>query len=107
MVDLASEADILAFTGNTEVNVFIWSYLILPNICDVDTLSVFNQLLLGKLDENPDLIDDAFVGKLGRPLREARLGRHYYTKFYLSNKLDYRHVLVCGLTSTSASQYAK
>ena len=79
VTDLASEANILIWTGNFEEA------------------------------SNFSIIDKSFVGVTSCPITIERLGNHFYTRLVLNlnDHQDIRYLRICGMTQSSAQQYAK
>ena len=78
--------------------------------------------LTGYACDNTETLNERFVSKPCVFAKEVRLGRHFYTQLLLPDNgeddevtmneghchsLFRRHVLVCGMTQSSAEQYSK
>ena len=79
-------------------------------------------ILTGSTCDSIEALNERFVSKPCVFAKEVRLGRHFYTQLLLSNNeaanvtkkeghchshSSLRHVLVCGMTQSSAEQYSK
>ena len=80
-------------------------------------------LIPGSASDNTETLNKRFVSKPCVFAKEVRLGRHFYTQLLLPDNeeeddevtmneghchsLFRRHVLVCGMTQSSAEQYSK
>ena len=79
-------------------------------------------LFSGTACDNTKTLNERFVSKPLVFAKEVRLGRHFYTQLLLPDNeeeddvtmneghchsLFRRHVLVCGMTQSSAEQYSK
>ena len=75
--------------------------------------------LTGSAYDNIEAVNEHFVSKPCVFVKEVRLGRHFYTQLLLPNNEadnvtgnkghchNLRHVLICGMTQSSAEQYSK
>ena len=77
-----------------------------------DLASEANILVLtGSIHDNIEAVDEKFVGKAQFPIKEVRLGRHFYTQLVLSENETccghLPHIFICGMTQSTTQQYSK
>lgn len=62
----------------------------------------------GNAEESGSSLDESYVG-LAASVAEDRIGPHFYTRLVLENESSSKvgHLLICGMTQSSALQYSK